>query len=690
MQNNKIDVTIALAGNPNCGKTSLFNFITGSRQHVGNYSGVTVERKEGTIPVDDATVTFIDLPGTYNLSPYTIEEYVARSEILSPDISCIITVIDTTLLERGLYFLSQVVETGKPVVAALNMYDEFENSGSELDIDQISRILGVPCVATVGSRGKGVTELIATALKAARGEIEAVGKPPRYSHEMEHAIDEVSSIIAEKTPYNTRWTAINLLLHGKSFVDKDKHDILALNIYEEVEEIRSRLENIEGLDIKGIVTSGRYGFAAGALAECLKPAERQVLTATEKIDTVLTHRFFGLPIFFLVLWTMFQSTFTLGAIPMDMIASIFDWLGASVAQILPAGFISSLLVDGIIAGVGGVLVFLPNIVILFFFISLLEDTGYMARAAFIMDRVMHFLGLHGKSFLPMLIGFGCSVPAVMATRILESRRERLITIFILPFMSCGAKMPVYILLAGAIFGQKYAGTVIFSIYIAGMLLSFLFAKILSFSSASVSPFVMELPPYRIPTPRSVLLHLWERAYMYVRKAGTVILAASIILWFMMSYPKISEEPTENGQSPVAQHGIEHTFAGRFGKLIEPALKPLGFDWRTGVALTSGIAAKEVIVSTMSNIYAIDESRDGANVSKSLVQALKDDPSMNPIQAYALMLFILIYVPCLAVLSVLKREAGGWGWVAAMVIYTLSVAWIVSFVFIKIAEHFIII
>ncbi len=679
------DVSIALAGNPNSGKTSLFNFITGSRQHVGNYPGVTVERKEGRVPIDDAIVTFIDVPGTYNLSPYTIEEHVARDEILSPKISCIITVIDATVIERGLYFLSQIIETGKPTVVALNMYDEFEDANNVLDTELLSQILGVPCIPTVGNRGRGVTELMATALKAARGEIDAVGKVHRFSHEMEHAIDETAELLGEGLNLNRRWAAVNLLLYGESFANSGYRKVLPGDIYTKVDVIRERLEDLEGRDINSIVAAGRYGYAAGAVAECMKTSEFQALTPTEKIDAVLTHRYLGLPIFLLVLWIMFQSTFTLGALPMTMIDNFFIWLGSTVSSVLPDGFLSSLIVDGIISGVGGVLIFLPNILILFFFISILEDSGYMARAAFIMDRLMHFLGLHGKSFLPMLIGFGCTVPAVMATRILDSRRERLITMFILPFISCGARIPVYVLLAGAFFGQKYAGTVIFSLYIVGMLLSFIFAKLFSFSNKVPSPFVMELPPYRIPTLRSVLLHIWERAYMYVRKAGTVILTASVILWFLMSYPKPADTGHDGNTKLPSSTAIEQSYAGRLGKLIEPALKPLGADWRMGVALGSGVAAKEIIVSTLATIYSISDEESGHG-SKSLQDALKNDPTLNPVRAYGLMLFILIYVPCLAVLSVLRREAGGWRWVIAMIVYTLAIAWTVSYIFISIAER----
>jgi len=638
--------------------------------------------------VEDTSITFVDLPGTYSLSPYTIEEYIARREILSPRISGIIVVVDTTRLVRNLYLVSQIIETGKPVVLALNMFDEFESSGNILNIEQLSKILGVPCVPTVGNRGRGVLELMSTVLKAVRGEVPAVGKSPRYSHETEHALDEIMKLIEGKTRYNLRWTVVNLLNYGKSFAEGKGASAFDDALFERIDEIREKLEEIEGRDVQSIITAGRYGFAAGAAAECVKRKSREPLSVSDRIDSVLAHKLFGLPIFLLILWLMFQATFSLGEYPMRLIGWFFERLGETVSQVVPQGFIGSLLVDGVIAGVGGVLVFIPIILILFFFISLMEDTGYMARAAFIMDRVMHFLGLHGKSFLPMLIGFGCTVPAIMATRILESRKERLITMFILPFMSCGARLPVYVLLTGAFFSRQYAGSIIFSLYIAGILLSFLVAKILSLTIKAPAPFVMELPPYRIPTPRSVLLHVWERAYMYLRKAGTVILTASIVVWFLVSFPRQPGNGGSDGHAATAGsiNNIEHTYAGRFGKAIEPALRPLGFDWRIGIALVTGFAAKEVIVSTFATIYSVEERNDSG--MRSLQNALRRDPAMNPVKAYALMLFILIYVPCIAVLATLRREAGGWKWVALMIMYTTSLAWLISFLFTKAASLFV--
>lgn len=680
----KSGIVVALAGNPNSGKTSLFNFITGSHQHVGNYPGVTVERKSGVATVDDAAVTFVDLPGTYSLSPFSIEEYVSRNEMLSPDISGVIVVVDTTRLERNLYLAAQIIEIGKPTVIALNMYDEFEDEGGSLNIPLLSEILGVPCIPTVGNRGKGVTELMATALKAVRGEMPAIGKPPRYSHEMEHAIDAVMDTAGNLIPFNPRWSAINLLIYGDVFPGEKDHRSLPEDILGRIDGIRTNLEHLEGRSVQNIASASRYGFVTGAVTECIDKKYRQIISATDRIDAVLTNRWLGLPIFLTILWLMFQATFSIGEMPVQIIGRAFDLLGGWATILLPDGFIRSLVVDGIIAGVGGVVMFLPNILILFFFISLLEDTGYMARSAFIMDRIMHFLGLHGKSFLPMLVGFGCTVPAIMATRILESRRERLITMFIIPFMSCGARLPVYILLTGAFFSREHAGTVIFSLYMAGMLLSFIVAKILSMMTPSPSPFVMELPPYRIPTPRSVLLHIWERAYMYLRKAGTVILMASVIVWFLVTFPGGPADEDVSGSAHGGRSRIEHTYAAAFGRFIEPVIRPLGFDWRIGVALTTGFAAKEIIVSTLGTIYSVGDQKM-EDTHEGLITALRDDPTMNPVKAYGLMLFILIYVPCIAVLGVLRREAGGWKWVIIMITYTTSLAWLVSFLFIKTAE-----
>lgn len=596
-------IIIAMAGNPNSGKTSLFNYITGSRQHVGNYPGVTVEKKEGIAQVDDVAVTFIDLPGTYSLTPHSPDEQVARNVIISEEVSAIIIVVDTTKLERNLYLAAQIIETGKPCVIALNMYDEFESLGNTLKVEHLSRLLGVPCMRTVGKRGKGVFDLMSTALKAARPEIPAIGKPPRYSHEMEHTIERVTELIRGKTSLNERWVAINLLTFGPPSAS----DAFTVNISEDnfraIEVERRHLEELEGMSIGSLVTAGRYGYASGAVAECLKTREHRYQSYSERIDSVVTNRWLGFPLFLIVLWCMFQGTFRLGNYPTLWIGQVFSSLGAFLNVVLPEGFLRSLAVDGIIAGVGGVLVFIPNIIILFFFISILEDTGYMARASFIMDRVMHLFGLHGKSFIPMIIGFGCTVPAIMATRILENRRDRIITMLILPFMSCGARLPVYILLAGAFFSPQNAGNIIFSLYIVGVLLSLSIARITTLRGSS-TPFVMELPPYRFPTLRSVFIHIWERAYLYLRKAGTIILGFSVLVWFLMSYPHETSTLSQSSLYSPQNTSLENTFAGKLGKIIEPVFQPLGFDWRISVALTAGFAAKEVIVSTLGTVYSI--------------------------------------------------------------------------------------
>ncbi len=425
---------------------------------------------------------------------------------------------------------------------------------------------------------------MAIALKAARGEIKAVGNPPVYRHEMEHAIERVTALIHGRMPYNERWAAVTLLLYGPGAIPGSPSDALDGEGRRRLDDIRRKLEEIEGATVRNIVTTGRYGYASGAVTECLLTAERPRRTMTERIDAIVAHRVFGFPVFLAILWLMFQATFRLGNIPMEWIGMFFDGLGGFATAVLPPGIPRSLIVDGIIAGVGGVLVFMPNIMLLFLFIAILEDTGYMARAAFIMDRVMHCFGLHGKAFIPMIVGFGCTVPAIMATRILENRRDRMVTMFILPFMSCGARLPVYILLAGAFFSPETAGNVIFSLYIAGAVLSLVVARILTAFQGTCTPFVMELPPYRIPTARSVLLHIWERSAMYLRKAGTTILMFSVIVWILVTFPRADHAPPHAGDLP-RDHDIERTYAGRFGTFIEPVIKPLGFDWRVGVALT---------------------------------------------------------------------------------------------------------
>ena len=676
---------IALAGNPNCGKTSLFNQITGSHQHVGNYSGVTVERKEGTARIDGEPVTFLDLPGTYSLSPYSPEEMIAMNEIISNGVNGIIIVVDTTRLLRNLYLVAQIIETGKPVVIALNMFDEFEATGNTLDIPRLSELLGVPCIKTIGNRGAGIDELTAAARKAVRGEVSAIAKPFVYSHEMEHALERVTGVIEGRVPFNTRWAAVQLLHFGRNADARNLFREITDQDYQVIDETRQTLTALEGRDIDSIITEGRYGFAHGVVRECLHEKQENLFEITDTVDRVMTHRLLGIPIFLFILWFMFQATFTLGAWPQQLIEMVFAALGTAVTSIMPPGYLQSLLVDGIIAGVGGVLVFLPNIVLLFLFISLLEDTGYMSRAAFIMDRVMHACGLHGKSFIPMLVGFGCTVPAIMATRILENKRDRYITMFIVPFMSCGARLPVYILLAGAFFSPAAAGNVIFSIYLAGILLAFVVARVLSAVSRTSTPFVMELPPYRLPTLKSVLIHIWERTWLYLRKAGTVILLFAVIMWVLFTFPS-PRDPVTGGPGPRTETELSNTFAGKFGRLIEPAIEPLGFDWKIGVALTAGFAAKEIIVSSLSTIYTMGEEDDGHGYG-SLGRIIREDSGLTPVTAYALMLFILIYVPCLATLAILAREAGGWHWALLMAGYSTGLAWLAAFLFVRIAPMF---
>ena len=680
-------IVIALAGNPNSGKSSLFNQITGSRQHVGNYPGVTVERKEGTARVDDQAVTFLDLPGTYSLSPYSPEEAIALNEIVSEHVHGIIVVVDTTRLVRNLYLVSQIIETGKPVVVALNMSDEFEASGSTLDILRLSELIGVPCIRTVGNRGTGVSELVSMAVSAVRGEIQATGKPFSYSHEMEHALERVGELIRGKVPFNTRWASLQLLHFGRTTHVPHLFERLADADYQAVDTIRRTLIGLEGRDINSIVSEGRYGFAHGIARECLFEKHRETMEITDMIDQVMTGRWFGIPLFFAILWLMLQATFTLGKYPQQFIEKGFSALGAAASAIIPAGYLQSMVADGIIGGVGGVLVFLPNIMLLFLFITLLEDTGYMARAAFIMDRIMHACGLHGKSFIPMLVGFGCTVPALMATRILEDKRDRMITLFIVPFMSCGARLPVYVLLAGAFFSPGMAGTVIFSIYLIGIALAFAIARLASSISRTSAPFVMELPPYRLPTLQSILLHIWERTWLYLRKAGTIILVFSVIMWFLFTFPNPPGASPGRADQVRTEEQLSGTFAGKFGRFIEPVMKPLGFDWKVGVALTAGFAAKEIIVSSLSTVYILGGSPDAQGQTTISGKVIRERSGLTPITAYGLMLFILIYVPCVASLAVLSRETGAWYWAALMAAYSTALAWTVAFIFVHVAPVF---
>ena len=673
-------LVVALAGNPNSGKTTVFNELTGARQHVGNYPGVTVEKKEGEREFAGRRLHIVDLPGTYSLSAYSVEEVVARDFVIEERPDVIVDIVDASNLERNLYLTSMFIELGVPVVVALNMMDTAEARGKQIDVPLLSDLLGLPVVPIVARRGQGLDDLMRAVVRAA-----AEGPQRRvdlsFGPELEPHIAQLAEEIRRRsldTVLSGRWLAIKLLendeqVRGRLRTQGESgREVLAL-----ADEARRHLQQIVGDDAEVALADRRYGFVSGACREAVTEVHLRRADWSERVDAIVANRVIGLPIFFLFMWAMFELVFHLGNPLMGGLDTLFIWLGGEVRSALSPGQLQSLLADGIIGGVGGVLVFLPNILLLFLAISFLEDSGYMARAAFVVDRVMHQVGLHGKSFISMLIGFGCTVPAVLSTRMLESPRERLVTILVTPLMSCGARLPVYILLAGAFFPTAMAGKVIFGVYALGVLLALLMARLFSklLLVGPSRPFVMELPPYRWPTLKGTAVHMWERGWMYVKKAGTTILAMSICMWFLLSHPMLPPDPHLSA-AQQAQARISHSYAGRIGRALEPALRPLGFDYRVGTALVAGLAAKEIVVSTLATVYSLGDSDEE---SAELCDALRRDPMFNPVVALTLMVFVLIYIPCASTIAAIYRETCSWKWTAFAVGYTCVLAWVVSFI-----------
>jgi ferrous iron transport protein B len=712
----KETITIALTGNPNSGKTTIFNNITGTRQHVGNWPGVTVEKKEGSVVHNGHRLRVVDLPGTYSLTAYSIEEIVARRFLVDAKPDVVVDIVDASNLERNLYLATQLIEMGVKLILALNMADVAQARGHQIDVDNLGTLLGVPVVFTVGTKNKGTKELLDKVVKVAEDR-DTVSRHIHisYGHEFEKEIKKIQDVIWQDPSigerFSTRWLAVKLLENDKAVRDRvGSLDGIGSKILTQAEASRERLAELYQDDPEMVLTDQRYGFIGGALKEVLKVSARSKFDLSRQADLILTNRILGFPIFIFFIWAMFQLTFTLGAYPMEWIDAGVGWIGAIVNGLLPAGLLQDLLVNGVIAGVGSVIIFLPNILILFFCIALFEDTGYMARAAFIMDRVMHIIGLHGKSFIPLLMGFGCNAPAIMATRTLESERDRLLSILINPLISCSARLPVYILLAGTFFGAS-AGNVIFSIYGLGIALAITMGKLFSVTlfRGEIAPFVMELPPYRVPTLKSLLIHMWDRSQIFLRKMGGVILVGSVLVWFLGSFPRgadlprgqvvekgvagptqqtvrmdttspqsISPGPSENNlTNPNQDHekaSLERSFLGRLGHFIQPIFAPLGFDWRSSVAVLSGFVAKEIVVSTLGVLYAT-----GADVnedSEALRRSLRAS-GMTPLGAYALMAFVLIYIPCLATVAVIRRETNSWKWTGFSIGYSLVLAWVVS-------------
>lgn len=702
-------INIALVGNPNCGKTSLFNFASGAHEHVGNYSGVTVDAKEGTFQQDGYTFKIVDLPGTYSLSAYTPEELYVRRHLNEEQPDVVINVIDASNLERNLYLTCQLIDMDVRMVIALNMYDDLERHGNKFDHESLARMIGTPIVPTISKTGFGIKNLFERVI-CVYEEADPVLRHIHinYGEVLEKGITQVRKALKLNgnipKSLSKRYLSIKLL-EGDPEIEAFVNGLSGSDT--SIQERNRSVVHIEELlkeDCETAFTNARYGFISGALRETYEPNKIQEATSTQLIDLFVTHKVLGFPIFILFMWAMFEATFRFGEYPMNWIESMVGFIGNFVRNTMSEGPLKDLLVDGIIGGVGGVIVFLPNILILYLFISFMEDSGYMARAAFIMDKIMHKMGLHGKSFIPLVMGFGCNVPAIMASRTIESRNSRMITMLVNPLMSCSARLPVYVLLTGAFFPEN-ASMVLLTLYVSGILLAVLMARIFKrflFNEEDV-PFVMELPPYRMPTGKSILIHMWEKAKQYLNKMGGVILVASIIIWFLGYFPRHTErgdvfdkqiteientEPDLSERSETiaelerlkAMEHQENSYIGHIGRAIQPILQPLGFDWKISVSLLTGMAAKEVVVSTLSVLYTGDTED-----SQGLPERLKQDKDaagnliFTPLVAISLMLFVLIYFPCIATISAIVHESGSWKWGAFVIVYTCVLAWVVSFV-----------
>jgi ferrous iron transport protein B len=656
-------IKVALAGNPNSGKSTIFNLLTGAHQHVGNYPGVTVEKKEGLCKYEEYEITFVDLPGTYSLTAYTIEEIVSRNFIIEEKPDVVVDIVDASSVERNLYLATQLIEMNVPLVLAFNMSDIAEQKGLLFDIEQLSRLFEAPIVRTIGNKAKGKKELLDVLVKTAKKDKQRRTHNINYGEEIEHELEKIELAINDKEyhiaeKYGSRWSAIKLLEQDEDITKQIRSRELTETVKTGIEHLKS----IFGDEPEVVMADRRYGFISGACQETIRTTVESRHGYSDMIDAIVTNRILGLPIFLILMYVVFFLTFKIGKHPMDWLEMFFDWAAMEVSGLWPAGsesWLKSLLVDGIISGVGGVLVFLPNILLLFLAIAMLEDSGYMARAAFVMDRIMHKIGLHGKSFIPMLIGFGCSVPAIMATRILENRRNRITTIMVIPLMSCGARLTIYALIIPAFFSDKWDGPVMWLIYFIGIVLAIICIKILrlTFFKGDTIPFVMELPPYRAPTLKSVSLHMWHRGWMYLKKAGTIILAISILLWFASSYPKPGREYLEGmSQEQAQQARLEHSVIGRLGQAIEPVIKPLGFDWKIGTALIGATAAKEVFVSQLAIVYAVGGADEGTTTLRQQLQA-----NYTPLTGFCILLFCLIYAPCMATIAMTRQETNSWRW-----------------------------
>lgn len=689
-------INIALVGNPNCGKTSLFNIASGAHEHVGNYSGVTVDAKKGFFEYKGYHFNIYDLPGTYSLSAYSPEELYVRRYLKDETPDVLVNVVVASNLERNLYLTTELIDMDYRMVIALNMFDELEQSGGKIDYKHLGNMIGVPIVPTVSRSGKGVNQLFDTVIDVYEGRNESV----RHVHVnlgnvIENGITPLKNLLKQDPTctreFSPRYLAIKTL-EGDAEVKKilegaDSYPELMKLRDQEVKEIEATLNE----DIESAIANEKYGFISGALAETYTPGDKEEARSTRIIDSFVTNKLFGFPIFILLMWLMFEATFSLGAYPMEWIESFVAWLSGLVGTYMPAGPLKDLLIDGVLGGVGGVIVFLPNILILYLFISFMEDSGYMARAAFIMDKIMHKIGLHGKSFIPLVMGFGCNVPAIMATRTIESRSSRLITILIDPFISCSARIPIYILLVGTFF-PRYASLVFVGLYVLGIVVAVVTAKLMRrfLFKVDETPFVMELPPYRMPTAKATIRHMWSKAEQYLRKMGGVILVASVIIWFLSYFPR-PEASYERELTPHEQMEQQsNSYLGRIGQAMTPLVEPLGFNWKVTTSLLSGTAAKELVVSTLGVLYSENDSDETLTLSQRISQPnpATGTPDFTPLVALTFMVFVLLYFPCIASVVAVIKESGSWKWGAFTVIYNTCVAWIVAFIVYQIGSLFI--
>jgi ferrous iron transport protein B len=707
-------INVALVGNPNAGKTTLYNQLSGSREKVGNYSGVTVDIKKTTFFAHGYTFNFFDLPGTYSLTAYSTEEIYVRKFIYEETPDVVINVLDATNLERNMFLTTQLIDMDLRVVIALNMYDELRKNSQDLNYDNLGRLIGIPFVPTVSSKGEGMEELLRKVIHVYEGSDPVTRHIHiNYGQELESSISAIRTKIRENKPItdkiSSRFLAIKLL-------EKDKQVLELMADYPNFMEIAAtthkevkRIELLYKEDSETVVTDAKYAFISGALKETLHEPVPVLQTLSEKIDRLMTHPQLALPLFGAILFVVFYTTFTLGAYPMDWIDAGVGWLSGGLRAIMPDGMLKDLLIDGIISGTGSVLVFLPNILILFFFISLLEGTGYMARAAFIMDKIMHRFGLHGRSFIPMIMGFGCNVPAILATRTLRNRGDRLLTMMIIPFMSCSARLPVYILIISAFF-QKFQALILIGIYAFGIILAFITAQIFNriLFRNKETPFVMELPAYRFPTFRNIVFHMWDKTRHYLKKIGTVILIGVVIIWALEYFPRDTEKSDhflaelelieQSDLSPEAKEErleelelamegdrLVNSYIGRLGRVMQPVMAPLGFDWKMSIALLAGLPAKEIIISTMGVLYQSDVDESTVNLQHKLKDEvhtrgkLEGEKVFNTASALAFLVFILIYFPCIGVVATINNESGSWKWGTFSVLYTTTLAWVMAFI-----------